>query len=498
MGPDLRKCGYGVFASVSSVLKDGMSPALPAIIPLLITAVENNEGVELVKEEDDEFPNDMDDNEDVSPMENDDDDDDDAAGYTVENAYQEEKEEACLALREIAANSSAAFAPYVEQCSGPVFKLVDYAHEDVRRAAISALAQFAICIGKQPNGEQACIAALTVLVPKLSEVINTDMEMDVVNESLDSLAELLKELKGTVLKSEGHLDAILMCIRNVFSKSTQCQMMEQAEENNTDDDDDMDELDSEASEKLIEFAGDVLPALGGAMTPQEFAPYFAGMLPALLSKTKKKSTIAEKSFGVGVLAVCLEPLDGVLEPFVSHLYNTFTNAIRDEDSEIRNNAVFGLGELVLHGRELLFPNYSQILQILSVTLSREDHNLVLDNICAAIARLIVVNINAVPMDQVFPVFMGKLPMREDFEENTWILKVFVYLLQNGHPLCATHLPQILNVVSVITTQQDLLPEQKPLVIELFSTVASTLPDLYNGWTSSLPVDVQQKMKEVLG
>ena len=70
---------------------------------------------------------------------------------------------------------------------------------------------------------------------------------------------------------------------------TQCQMMEQAEENNAEDDDDVDELDSEASEKLIEFAGDVLPALGGAMTPQEFAPYFAGMLPALLSKTVKMS-----------------------------------------------------------------------------------------------------------------------------------------------------------------------------------------------------------------
>lgn len=52
-------------------------------------------------------------------------------------------------------------------------------------------------------------------------------------------------------------------------------------------------------------------------------------------------------------------------------------------------------------------------------------------------------------------------MREDFEENTWILKVFLYLLQNGHPQFASHLPQILNVISVITTQQDLLPGTKP-------------------------------------
>lgn len=43
--------------------------------------------------------------------------------------------------------------------------------------------------------------------------------MDVVNEALDSLTELLKELKGLVLKPEGHLDAVLMCIRNVFNKA---------------------------------------------------------------------------------------------------------------------------------------------------------------------------------------------------------------------------------------------------------------------------------------
>ena len=45
-------------------------------------------------------------------------------------------------------------------------------------------------------------------------------------------------------------------------------------------------------------------------------------------------------------------------------------------------------------------NYQQILQFLSAALSREDNPLALDNICAAIARLIIVNISLVPMDQV--------------------------------------------------------------------------------------------------
>ena len=65
---------------------------------------------------------------------------------------------------------------------------------------------------------------------------------------------------------------------------TQCQRLEQAEESNIEEDD-QEESESEAHEKLIEYAGDVLPALGGAMAPQEFAPYFAGLLPSILQRT---------------------------------------------------------------------------------------------------------------------------------------------------------------------------------------------------------------------
>jgi len=43
--PDLRKCAYGVFASVSSVLKDQTASALPTIVPLLLKAVASTEGV---------------------------------------------------------------------------------------------------------------------------------------------------------------------------------------------------------------------------------------------------------------------------------------------------------------------------------------------------------------------------------------------------------------------------------------------------------------------
>ena len=137
---------------------------------------------------------------------------------------------------------SGAFVPFIGKCSGPVLKLVDYGHEDVRQAALCALGQFTICVGKHPSGLEsicilnlseinpltenfvslACVEALTVLIPKLSEVINTDPDMEVVNSAFATLADLLKELKGLVLKTEGHTEAIIMCVRNAFSKSVSC------------------------------------------------------------------------------------------------------------------------------------------------------------------------------------------------------------------------------------------------------------------------------------
>ena len=49
---------------------------------------------------------------------------------------------------------------------------------------------------------------------------------------------------------------------------------------------------------------------------------------------------------------------------------------------------------------MMSRSYPQILKNLSAVLSREDNDLVKDNISAALARLIMTNMDSVPMDQV--------------------------------------------------------------------------------------------------
>ena len=79
----------------------------------------------------------------------------------------------------------------------------------------------------------------------------------------------------------------------------------------------------------------------------------------------------------------MEPLRGVLDPYVSVLVPAFVMLTKDTDDDVRNNAVFGLGELCLHGGAVMYEHFSKVLQCLSVLLSHEQAPRVVDQIVGA-------------------------------------------------------------------------------------------------------------------
>lgn len=96
----------------------------------------------------------------------------------------------------------------------------------------------------------------------------------------------------------------------------------------------------------------------------------------------------------------MEPLQQFVGKFVPQLLSLLLKATHDEHGEVRNNSIFALGEMVLHGKEALFPHYPEILQTLSAAVSKETHAGTLDNICGALARMIIVNPSGIPMEEV--------------------------------------------------------------------------------------------------
>lgn len=177
---------------------------------------------------------------------------------------------------------------------------------------------------------------------------------------------------------EGHPEMIIDCVRAVLK--SECRCMDNEDVGGEDDDD---SLEAEQDELLFEYAGDLMPALGMAMEPEKFAPYFAGFLPHVIKKTKKHCNVSERSFAAGSLAECLEPLGGHLHSFVPVLLPIFLNLVKDDEDTVRNNAVFGIGELALHGGPIVVEHYFNILEALSRLIGQEQSPRVIDQIIGA-------------------------------------------------------------------------------------------------------------------
>lgn len=56
-----------------------------------------------------------------------------------------------------------------------------------------------------------------------------------------------------------------------------------------------------------------------------------------------------------------------------------------------------------------------------------------DNACGCVARMIVKAPNAVPLDQVLPLLLSNLPLKQDFQENDPVFSCIFLLLKMEHP-----------------------------------------------------------------
>ena len=125
-------------------------------------------------------------------------------------------------------------------------------------------------------------------------------------------------------------------------------------------------------------------------------------------------------------------MHGTLEPFAGHILPVFTRLAFDEDDDVRNNAIFGMGELVLHAGPPMNPHFGKILETLSKLLVNEKSARVLDQILGAVCRLILSNKALVPLEQVLPVVFQNVPMKEDMDEYETFFNAIQLLYVEGY------------------------------------------------------------------
>jgi len=503
--PDVRKCCYSLLASVASIAKEDMQTILPKLVPVVILSVASNEGISFeFKDEDSGLPvEDLSDDDDEAGDEDEislgDDDDGDATEETgseldkvktisVENSFMEEKQQAIIALRDMCTDTGSAFHGFLNDAFDAVWKVIDYPDEDIRRASVDAITQFTVAYYKA--GEPAAKEfgnSVALVVPKLCTMVKEDDEVGVASICLESISELLKECKGAITTAQpGFPEAIVEIIKSVMKSECACMDKDDLEGEG-----DEDEPEAEQDEALFDCAGEILPNLGAAMTPQTFLPVFQGLFPLLLKKTKKQCSPSERSFAIGSFAECMAPLSSCLEPFLPDLMQVFVGFMSDADKDVRNNAIFGLGELALNGGPGMVQHYPQILQTLSNHLAKGDEARCVDQIVGAVCRLVVANKAAVPLAEVVPVVLQHLPLKEDKEEYHMVYRCIETVYEDCRELILANLQKIADMsASLMNDKEANETKVKPLAK---ATVQALCKDHANEMKAALANQPQETL-----
>lgn len=496
--PDVRKSLYGLFAAISTVVKKDMAIVLPELVEYMIMSITSSDGILMhFKDEanalavyDDLSETENEEEEDIDHTDNED-DDEDVEGYSVENSYMEEKEESVMALREIAEYTEEAFMPYLERCFEEIFKLINYPQEDIRKASIEALLQFCLNFSKinTDEGRKALLKALSMFIPKLSELIRLDEETPVAICGLEAYMKLLKEIKSDVIFGVGHKEAIVNCVVDVLTGRTACQDEEEVEGA---------DIEAEQDELLVECAGTTLSSLGRVIPPEDFALYFQTALPLLLKRLKMDNSEAQRSFAVGTIAECFPGLKHMTAMFIQQLLSTLLQTgTQDPCGEVRSNCFFGIGELVFYGKETVYPHYPQILATLSCAIAKETDAAARDNVVGAIARLIITNYSNLPLEQVFPVFVQQLPLKADFQEHKAVFRSILTLYQAGLAILQSHIRTLLKVAVVILHEDKAMDDEtRNLTMEFIKSAQRDFVDDWNAVFTELPPEAVAKIQRM--
>ncbi|XP_066483155.1 importin-4 [Tiliqua scincoides] len=504
--PDLRRCTYSLFGSLSVVLEDSVSPYLPRITTLMLYSLKSTEGIEphygtgssflLFDDEEEEAEVEGDEN----LTDDEDEEDSELTGLSVGNAFMDEKEDSCVALGEIATHASAAFLPFMENCFQEVFKLLECPHINVRKSAFNALGQFCISLHRvcERDPSEAHSAALqkllSTVLPVYVKGIRVDKERQVVMAILEILGKLVKSCQQEALREPGRLVELCQVIREVLEKKTACQGTDVDEDGDEDDDNEEAEYDA----MLIEYAGEAIPILAEVAGGETFAPYFAGFLPLLLNKMKPSSSPSDKSFAVGTVAEAIQGLGRASSAFVPRLLPLLLGAARDQDKEVRSNAVFGLGVLAEHGGEAVHEHYPKLLGVLSSIISQEQNNRVADNVCGAVARMVMANPGGVPLGQVFPVLLRALPLKEDFEEYKTVFSCINFILELNPQQVLQQVGEIVRASSAVLGSKHLPADGQNALVLLLRNFSARCPAEFQMAVLSLPSEAGALVNAAIG
>lgn len=308
----------------------------------------------------------------------------------IENIHLKEQE--IKFLKSLAKFTDTSFAPYIQSCFDAVYDQLAHPGENIRKASIEAVTQFLVYFSRTNQIEQAQRIGVDI-IPKFANILKTDSAFAIAISVIDSYKQLLRESPIVFDDKMQLFNEVFNCINDVMSQKLACRAV----------------ADSFENRKLFSEADDLFRQLAKVIQPFEFAIYFNSILPFLRDRLEK-ATLEKDYLFLEITWELVSALKWYASTFFDELFPLLFSGLQYGDG----HAVFGMGELLLHGGEKANEKSEQVLGEFSRFLENENQYYLVNATCATIARLISGRSKLISVEKFLPKIVDKLNKKQVF------------------------------------------------------------------------------------
>ncbi|RDX86579.1 Importin-5, partial [Mucuna pruriens] len=425
----------------------------------------------------------------------------------IKTSVLEEKATACNMLCCYADELKEGFFPWIDQVAGTLVPLLKfYFHEEVRKAAVSAMpellrsAKLAIEKGQSQGRDVTYLKFLTdSIIPALVEALHKEPDTEICASMLDSLNECL-QISGMLL-DESQVRSVVDEIKQVITASSS-RKRERAERTQAEDFDaeegELIKEENEQEEEVFDQVGEILGTLIKTFKAS-FLPFFDELSSYLTPMWGRDKTPEERR-----IAICI--FDDVAEQCreaAIKYYDTYLpfllEACNDETPDVRQAAVYGLGVCAEFGGSVFKPLVGEALSRLNAVIQHpnalhSDNVMAYDNAVSALGKICQFHRDSIDSAQVVPAWLNCLPIKGDLIEAKVVHDQLCSMAERSDRELLgpnnQYLPKIVSVFAeVLCAGKDLATEQTAgRMINLLRQLQQTLPPstLASTWSSLQP------------
>ncbi|XP_019169356.1 PREDICTED: importin-4 [Ipomoea nil] len=457
---ELREYTHGFFSNVAEILDDGFAQYLPHVVHLAFSSCNLDDGSAVDIDDSDEDEN----IHGFGGVSSDDEAHDEARvrNISIRTGVLDEKAAATQALGLFALHTKKSYAPYLEETLKIMVKHSSYFHEDVRLQAIIGLKHVLTATHAvlQDHNEGAVKAneVLATVMGICIKAMAEDDDKEVVAQACMGIADITKDFGYATV--EPYMAELVEATLVLLKEQSACQLIES--------DSEVDDDDTAHDEVLMDAVSDLLPAFAKAMGPQ-FAPVFSKLFDPLMKFARATRPPQDRTMVVASLAEVAQHMGAPIANYIDGVMPLVLKELASPEPTNRRNAAFCAGELCKNGGESVLKYYGQVLHGLYPLFGEsEPDNAVRDNAAGAVARMIMVHPESIPLNQVLPVFLKVLPLKEDQEESMAVYSCICNLVLSSNSQILSLVPELVNIFAQVAISPVETPEVKAHVGMAFS------------------------------